>query len=126
MFIIIVFFKFLTRSSTVSSQDFYCSLPRDQSRDVQYVTPGLGVFVILLYTLCSGYYYYDNVVIGVLRTSWFKEFLFWIGLLLSKDVKKLEIIILIILLFKKVGNAIGEESPNTISVRRPQQHNTNP
>ena len=31
-------------SSHVSSQDFYCSLPRDQSRDV---TPCLGVCVIL-------------------------------------------------------------------------------
>ena len=44
MFIIIVFDRVLTRSSPVSSQDFYCSLPRDQSRDV---TPRLGVFVIL-------------------------------------------------------------------------------
>ena len=44
MFIIIVFDLVLTRSSPVSSQDFYCSLPRDQSRDV---TPRLGVFVIL-------------------------------------------------------------------------------
>ena len=43
MFIIIVFDKVLTRSSPVSSQDFNCSLPRDQLRDV---TPRLGVFVI--------------------------------------------------------------------------------
>ena len=43
MFIIIVFDRVLTRSSAVSSQDFYCSLPRDQSR---YVTPRLGVFII--------------------------------------------------------------------------------
>ena len=47
MFIIIVFDWVLTRFSPVSSQDFYCSVPRDQSRDV---TPRLGVFVILKYT----------------------------------------------------------------------------
>ena len=40
---IIVFDKVLIRSSPVSFQDFYCSLPRDQSRDV---TPRLGVSVI--------------------------------------------------------------------------------
>ena len=44
MFIIIVFDTVLKRSSPVSSQDFYCSLPTDLSRDV---TPCLGVFVIL-------------------------------------------------------------------------------
>ena len=44
MFIFIVFDYLLTRSFPISSQDFYCSLPRDQSRDV---TPRLGVFVIL-------------------------------------------------------------------------------
>ena len=44
MFIINVFYYVLTRCSPVSSQDFYSSLPRDQSRDV---TPRLGVFVIL-------------------------------------------------------------------------------
>ena len=44
MFIIIVFDRVLTRSSPVSSQDFYCSLPRDQSRDV---TPRLGVSINL-------------------------------------------------------------------------------
>ena len=44
MFIIIVFDRVLTSSSPVYSQDFYCSLPRDQSRDV---TPRLEVFVIL-------------------------------------------------------------------------------
>ena len=42
MFIIIVFDMVLTRSSPISKQDFYCSLPRDQSRDV---TPRLGVFI---------------------------------------------------------------------------------
>ena len=34
MFIIIVFDRVLTRSSPVSSEDFYFSLPMDQSRDV--------------------------------------------------------------------------------------------
>ena len=47
MFIIIAFDKVLTCSSTVSSQDFYGSLPRGQSRNV---TPRLGVFVILQYS----------------------------------------------------------------------------
>ena len=46
--------------------------------------------------LLSGYYYYDYVVIGVLRPSWFTDILFWIGLLLSKEVKQLKIIIIII------------------------------
>ena len=65
MFIIIVFDRVLKRSSPASSQDFYCSLPRDQSRDV---TPRLGVsinqkctsfcvlassFRLLLLRLCS-------------------------------------------------------------------------
>ena len=44
--------------------------------------------------LLSGYYYYDYLVIGVLRPFWFTEIL-WIGLLLSKDVKQLKIIIII-------------------------------
>ena len=34
MFIIIVFDRVLKHSSPVSLQDFYCSLQRDQSRDV--------------------------------------------------------------------------------------------
>ena len=42
MFIIIVFDRVLKRTSPVSSQDFYWSLPRDQSRDV---TSRLGVFI---------------------------------------------------------------------------------
>ena len=42
MFIIIVFDMVLKRSSPVSLQDFYCSLPRDQSRDV---TPRLVVSI---------------------------------------------------------------------------------
>ena len=45
--------------------------------------------------LLSGYYYYDYVVIGVLRPLWFTEILFWIALLLSKEVKQLKIIIII-------------------------------
>ena len=44
--------------------------------------------------LHSGCYYYDYVVIGVLRPSWFTEILFWIGLLLFKEVKQLIIIII--------------------------------
>ena len=45
MFIImIVFYYVLTPSSPVSSQDFFCSLRKDQSRDV---TPRLGVFIII-------------------------------------------------------------------------------
>ena len=42
MFIIIEFDRVLTGSSPVSSQDFYCFLPRDQSRDV---TPCLVVSI---------------------------------------------------------------------------------
>ena len=79
MFIIIVFDRGLKRSSPVSSQDSYCSVPRDQTRDV---TPCLGVSINLKSTsfrvlmhLRSGYYY-DYVVIGVLRPSWFTEILF--------------------------------------------------
>ena len=44
MFIIIVLGRVLTPSFPVSSQDFYCSLPRDQIRDA---TPRLSVFDIL-------------------------------------------------------------------------------
>ena len=43
MLIIIVLDGVLTCSSPVSLQDFYCSLPRDKSRDV---TPRLAVSVI--------------------------------------------------------------------------------
>ena len=66
----------LTRSSPVSSQDFYCSLPRDQSRDV---TPLLGISKIksvlhfAFLHLLSGFYYYDYVVIGALTPSWLTE-----------------------------------------------------
>ena len=79
MFIIIVFDSVLPRSTPVSSQDFYCSLPRNQSRDA---TPRLGVFCYspvyftLLVHLYSGYYYYDYLVAGVLRPSWFTDILF--------------------------------------------------
>ena len=58
MFIIIVFDRVLKRSSPVSSNDFCCSLPRDQSRDV---TPRLGVSSFAFFHLLSGYYYYDYV-----------------------------------------------------------------
>ena len=44
MFIVIVFDGDLTRSSPISLPDFYCSLPRDRSRDV---TPCLGVSINL-------------------------------------------------------------------------------
>ena len=64
MFIVIVFYYALTFSSPVSSssQDFFCSLSRDQSLDV---TSRLGVSVTLKCTsfafmqLISGYYFYD-------------------------------------------------------------------
>ena len=46
-------------------------------------------YFLLLMHLHSGYYYYDYANIGVLRPSWFTEKLFWIGLLLSKEVKQL-------------------------------------
>ena len=48
MFIIIVFDRVLKRSSPVSLQDFYSSLPRDQSQDL---TPCLGVSINLKCTL---------------------------------------------------------------------------
>ena len=75
MLIIIVFDSVLTRSFPDSLQDFYCSLLRDQSRDV---TRCLGVcFSLVCFIssmhLHSGYYYYDYVVIGVPNPSWFTE-----------------------------------------------------
>ena len=76
MFIIIIFDRVLTRSSPVSLQDFYCSLPRDQSRDVTPRWEFLlikGVLHFAFLHLLSGYYYYDYVVIGVLRPSWLTE-----------------------------------------------------
>ena len=96
----VVFVQVLTRSP-VSLLDFFCSLPRNQSRDV---TPRLGVSVILqcfpftFMQFISGYSYYDYVVIGGLRRSWFTEILFLIGILLSKEVKQLKIIIIIIII----------------------------
>ena len=63
MFIIIVFDRVLTRSFPVSSQDFYCSLRRDQSRDVTPCWEFLliksmnfilaSTFRLLLLRLCS-------------------------------------------------------------------------
>ena len=105
MFIIIVFDRVLTRSSPLSSQDFYCSLPRDQSRDV---TPRLGVninykctsfrvlassFRLLLLRLCSNrcaeaLVVYRNPLLSRLTGK----------LLLSKEVKQLKIIIIILYL----------------------------
>ena len=46
--LLLYFIRFYHALLSVSSQDFYCSLPKDQSRDV---TPRLGVFVILQCTL---------------------------------------------------------------------------
>ena len=43
--------------------------------------------------LHSGYYYYDYVIISVLRPLWFTEILFWIGLQLYTVVKQLKIIV---------------------------------
>ena len=47
--------------------------------------------------LHSGYYYYDYVVIGVQRPSWTAEILFWIGLLLSKEVTQLQLFLYTVL-----------------------------
>ena len=74
--IIIVFDRVLTRSSPVSSQDFYCSLPRDQSRDALLPWEFLLIESVLHFAflhLLSGYYYYDYVIIGVPRPSWLTE-----------------------------------------------------
>ena len=43
----------------------------------------------------SSYYYFDYEVIDVLTPSWLTEILFGIGLLLAKEVKQLQIIIII-------------------------------
>ena len=66
--------SFLTRSSPVSSQDFYCSLLRNQSRDV---TPLLGVCVIFQCTSFRVHKSYFRllllrlcIVISVLRPLW--------------------------------------------------------
>ena len=64
MFIIIVFEIVLAHSSSVSSQDFYCSLPRDRSRHVTLAWEFLlfssvlpfayaSSFRLLLLRLCS-------------------------------------------------------------------------
>ena len=58
--VIIVFDSILTLSSSVSSQNLYCSLLRDQSRDV---TPRLGVIPATII----------ETIIGVLRPSWLTE-----------------------------------------------------
>ena len=59
MFIIIIFDRVLTRSS-VSSQDFYCSLPRDQSRDV---TPRMGVSINWKYFISRSCIYFPATII---------------------------------------------------------------
>ena len=53
MFIIVLLDLVFTRSS-LSYQDFYCSLPRDQSRDV---TPCLGISVILE---CASFHVHES------------------------------------------------------------------
>ena len=69
MFLLLYLDWVVISTSPVSSQDFLCSLSRDQSRDV---TSRLGVCysrMILHFAfmhLLSGYYYYDYVIIGVL------------------------------------------------------------
>ena len=68
----------LTRSSAVSSLGLYCSLNEsvtgcDSSRGSFCYSP---VYFLSHMHLHSGYYYYDYVVIGVLRPLWFKEILF--------------------------------------------------
>ena len=80
----------LTRSSPVSSQDFYCSLPRDSHRMWLLAWEFLLIKSVLHFAflhLLSGYYYYDYVVIGVLRPSWLTEIHCWIVEILSKVVK---------------------------------------
>ena len=88
MFIIIVFDRVLKRSSPVSSQDFYCSLPMERK-----LIKSILHFEFL--HLLSGYYYYDwsNRCAEALVAY---RILFSIGLLLSKKVKRLKIIIIAI------------------------------
>ena len=57
----------------------------------------------------SDYYYYDYVVIGIMGPSQLTEIVFSIGLLLSKEVKRLTIII------KPFPGGIDQ-------TRRPQSH----
>ena len=70
MYITIVFNMVLTRFSPVSLQDFYCSLPWNQSRDVtppwEFLLIKCEIHFAFLH-LHSGFYYYDYVVTGVLR-----------------------------------------------------------
>ena len=87
MFIIIVFDMVLKRSSPVSSQDFYYMFSPRFGVSINKKCTSFRVLASL-----SGYYYYDYVVLGVLRQSWFREILFWIRLLLSKDDNQLKII----------------------------------
>ena len=50
----------------------------------------------------SGYNYYDYTIIISQRPLWFPEILFWIGILLSQEVKELNIIIVIISYIQRV------------------------
>ena len=82
LLLLLLYLQGLTRSSPVSSLDFYCSLPRDQSRDV---TPRLGVYLkvcfisrpcilfrLLLLRLgsnrCSGTLVVINICNSILKT----------------------------------------------------------
>ena len=60
------------------------------------------VYFLSCMHLHFGYYYYDCAVMGVLRLSLFTVILFWIGLLLSKDVKQHKIMIIIIVFKKRI------------------------
>ena len=67
--IIVVFDEVLTMSSPVSSKDFFCSLPRDQSRDMgawEFLLFSRVLHVAFLHLLAE-YYCNDCVVIDVLR-----------------------------------------------------------
>ena len=98
MFIIIVFdyvlaplLLFLRRISTVLSQGISHGMWLLAWEFLSIKSVLHFAFLHLL----SGYYYYDYVVICVLRQLWFTEILFRIGLLLSKEVNQLNIIIII-------------------------------
>ena len=70
MFIIIVFDRVLTRSSPVSLQDFYCSIPMWSVTGCDSSLRSFCYFSVCFLSrmhLHLGYYYYNYVVIGVLR-----------------------------------------------------------
>ena len=78
--IINIVFNYVLPQSSVSSQDFYCSLTRGQSRNV---TDRFRVSVILQCTsfrvyassFCLLFLRLCSIVIGVLTPSWFTEIL---------------------------------------------------